>query len=109
MGQFLLRHGRKPEGIQAWTKQYLEWIQTNVHFEHTALEVTFFELSARVEHVAESIFHLETAIDEAVREAPAELRVVIEALQALRGGAQTTAATIVSELGSLTRLASPRQ
>ena len=43
---------------------------------------------------------LEKAIDEAVRQAPPEIRAVIEALQALRGVAQTTAATIVSELGS---------
>ena len=34
---------------------------------------------------------------------------VIEALQALRGVAQTTAATIVSELGSLSRFESPRK
>jgi transposase len=34
---------------------------------------------------------------------------VIEALQALRGVAQTTAASIVRELGSLSRFPSPRQ
>ena len=34
---------------------------------------------------------------------------MVEALQALRGVAQTTAATIVSELGSLSRFESPRQ
>ncbi|MFN9298149.1 MAG: transposase, partial [Acidobacteriota bacterium] len=39
----------------------------------------------------------------------AELRAVIEALKAWRGVAQTTAAMIVSELGSLSRFASPRQ
>ena len=52
---------------------------------------------------------LEKAIDEAVRQAPPEIRAVIEALQALRGVAQTTAATIVSELGSLSRFQTPRQ
>ena len=109
LGKFLLRHGRKPEGMKAWTKQYLEWIKTNVHFEIKALEVTLLNYLHEVEHVAERIVHLESAIDDAVREAPAELRTVIEALQALRGVAQTTAATIVSELGSLTRFANPRQ
>ncbi len=34
---------------------------------------------------------------------------MIEALQALRGVAQTTAATIVSEVGTLSRFANPRQ
>ena len=59
--------------------------------------------------MAARIVKLEKAIDEAVRLAPPEIRVVIEALQALRGVAQTTAATIVSELGSLSRFQSPRQ
>jgi len=44
-----------------------------------------------------------------VKQAPAEIRVVIEALQALRGVAQTTAATVVAELGSLARFQTPRQ
>ncbi len=109
LGKFLLRHGRKPEGMKAWTKQYLEWIKTNVRFEYKALEVTLLNYLHEVEHVAKRIVHLETAIDEAVREAPADLRAVIEAWQALRGVPQTTAATIVSELGSLTRFANPRQ
>ena len=51
---------------------------------------------------------LEKAVDEAVRQAPPQIRAVIEALQALRGVAQITAATIVSELGSLSRFPSPR-
>jgi transposase len=25
LGKFLLRHGRRPEGMKAWTKQHLEW------------------------------------------------------------------------------------
>ena len=49
------------------------------------------------------IVKLEKAIDEAIQQAPAEIREVIEALQALRGVAQTTAASIVSELGCLSR------
>ncbi len=43
------------------------------------------------------------------KQAPAEVRAVIEALQALRGVAQTTAATVVCELGSLSRFESPSQ
>src|SRR5258706_204500 len=57
----------------------------------------------------EALRDLVRALDEAVRQAPPEIRVVIEALQALRGVAQTTAATIVCELGSLSRFQSPRQ
>ena len=109
LGKFLLRHGRRPEGMKAWTKQHLEWIKTHVHFDQPALEATLLDYLHEVEHVATRIVKLEKAIDEAVQAAPAEIRAVIEALQALRGVAQTTAATIVSELGSLSRFQSPRQ
>lgn len=109
LGKFLLRHGRRPEGIKAWTKKHLEWIDTHVHFDQPALEATLQDYLDEVKHVAERIVKLEKAIDEAVRQAPPQIRAVVEALQALRGVAQTTAATIVSELGSLSRFESPRQ
>jgi transposase len=109
LGKFLLRHGRRPEGIKAWTKQYLEWIKTHVRFTQPALEATLADYLEEVDHVAARIVKLEKAIDEAVRKAAPEIRTVIEALQALRGVAQMTAATIVSELGSLSRFESPRQ
>ena len=109
LGKFLLRQGRRPEGIKAWTKQHLEWIGTHVHFDQPALEATLQDYLDEVKHVAERIVKLEKAIDEAVRQSPPQMRAVIEALQALRGVAQTTAATIVSELGELSRFESPRQ
>ena len=109
LGKFLLRHGQKPEGMKAWTKQYMEWIGTHVHFDQPALEAALQDYVDEVKHVAERIMKLEKAIDEAVRQSPPQMRAVIEALQALRGVAQTTAATIVSELGELSRFESPRQ
>lgn len=109
LSKFLLRHGRRPEGIKAWTKQYLEWIKSHVRFDQPALEATLSDYVEEVDHVAARIVKLEKAIDEAVQKAPAGIRAVVEALQALRGVAQTTAATIVSELGSLSRFPSPRQ
>lgn len=62
-----------------------------------------------MDHVAARIVKLERALDEAVPQAPAQTRAVIEALPALRGVAPTTAATIGCELGSLSRFPSPRQ
>jgi transposase len=109
LGKFLLRHGRRPEGVKTWTKRYLEWIKSHVRFTQPALEATLEDYLHEVEHVAERILKLERAIDEAIQQAPPEIRTVVEALQALRGVAQTTAATIVSELGSLSRFQSPRQ
>lgn len=110
LGKFLLRHGRtRPDGMKAWTKKHLEWIKSHVRFDQPALEAVLTDYLHEVEHAAARISKLETAIDEAVQQAPAETRAVIAALQALRGVAQVTAATIVSELGTLTRFESPRQ
>jgi transposase len=109
LGKFLLRHGRRPEGLKAWTKAYLEWIKSHVHFDQAALEVTLADYLEEVDHVAARILKLEKAIDEAIRLCPPEIRAVIEALQSLRGVAQTTAATIVSEVGVLSGFQSPRQ
>lgn len=110
LGKFLLRHGRRPpQGTKAWTQKYLEWVKSQVRFEQPALEATLSDYLHEVEHAAARILRLEKVIDEAVRQSPAEVRAVIEALQALRGVAQMTAATIVSELGSFSRFPSPRQ
>jgi len=110
LSKFLLRHGqRAPEGMKAWTKKFLEWIKAHVRFDQPALEATFADHIQEVDHCAERILRLEKAIAKAVEQAPASMRAVIEALQALRGVAQTTAATVVSELGSLSRFESPRQ
>ena len=110
LGKFLLRHGQRPtDAGKAWTKKYLEWIKTHVRFDQPALEATLAHYLHEVDHAAEQILKLEKAIDEAVAQASPEIRSVIEALQALRGVAQMTAATIVCELGSLSRFQSPRQ
>lgn len=110
LGKFLLRHGKRPtDAGKAWSQKYLNWIRIHVHFEQPALEATLKHYREEVDHIAERIAKLEQVIDEAVKQAPAEIRAVIEALQALRGVAQTTAATVVAELGSLTRFPSPTQ
>jgi len=110
LGKFLLRHGKRPtEAGEKWTKKYLNWIRIHARFDQPALEATLADYLQEVEHVAERITALEKAIDEAVAHAAPEVRAVIEALQALRGVAQTTAATVVCELGSLARFPGPRQ
>ena len=111
LGKFLLRHGvRMPDHIKKpWTLKYMEWVKTSVHFDQPALEATLSHYVREVEHAAEAIQRLEEAIDQAVSTASPEIREVIAALQALRGVAQITAATIVAELGSVSRFESPRQ
>jgi len=106
LGKFLLRHGRRPPtGMTAWTQRHLAWIKTTVHFEQPAQEATLLDYLHEVEHVAGRIERLEGAIDAAVKTAPAQMRAVIDALQALRGIALVSAVTIVAEVGALSRFA----
>lgn len=110
LGKFLLRQGRRPlTTIKAWTHSYLAWVKSAVHFDQLAQEVTLLDYLHEVEHAAERIAQLERAIDAAVQTAPGRQRAVIEALQALRGIALISAATIVAEVGELSRFAKPRQ
>ena len=103
-----MRQGRRPPtAMQAWTQRHLTWVKT-VHFEHAAQEATLLDYLHEVEHAGERIERLERAIDDAVKTAPAQTRAVIEALQAMRGIAQVSAATIVSEVGELSRFARER-
>jgi transposase len=110
LSKFLLRHGRRPPtGTKAWTQAYLAWVKSAVHFEHGAQEAAVLDYRHEVEHVADRIERLEQAIDQAVTNAPEQMRAVIGALQALRGIAQVSAVTIVAEVGDLSRFARPRQ
>jgi transposase len=110
LGKFLLRHGRRPPiAMTPWTQAHLAWVKSAVHFEHAAQEATLVDYLHEVEHVAARIERLEAAIAAAVQTAPSRLRAVIEGLQTLRGIALVTAVTIASEVGELSRFATPRQ
>lgn len=107
--KFLLRHGRRPPAdIKPWTERHGAWLRA-LRFEHAAQEVTRLDYLAEVDHARERILRLERALDEAIATAPAIMRAVITALQALRGIAKLTAASIVAEVGPLSRFARPRQ
>ena len=79
-----------------------------VRFAEAAQEATLLDYLHEVEHMADRLTRLEAALDEAVQATPAPMRAVIAALQALRGVAQVSAATIVAELG-VSRFGRPSQ
>ena len=110
LGKFLLRQGRRPaERMTAWTQRHLDWIRREVKFEQFAQRATLEDYLEEVDHLGQRIARLEKAIDEAIEGAPAMMRAVVSALQALRGVAKMTAITIVSEVGQLSRFAKARQ
>jgi transposase len=99
LGKFLLRRGlRAPAGMKSWTKNHLLWVKT-LRFERTAQEATYVDYLHEVQHAAE----LECAIDQTIEGLPADMRAVIEGLQALRGIRKVSAATIVAEVGPPSR------
>ncbi len=109
LGKFLLRRGlRAAAGVKSWTVKHLLWVKT-LRFEHPAQEATFLDYLHEVEHAAERVARLERAIDQAIETAPLEMKAVIAGLQALRGIKVVSAATIVAEVGLLSRFARPKQ
>lgn len=110
LGKFLLRQGRRPpKGMKPWTQKYLEWVKRDVHFELAAQEETLVDYITEVEHQRDRIERLERNLDEAVLCMPEAMRAVVAGLQALRGIAKLSAATIVAEAGELSRFGKPRQ
>jgi transposase len=86
----------------------MAWVR-QVHFTQAAQEYTMLDYLHEVEHMNERVLRLEQAIEEAVKLAPSWMQEVIQALQALRGVAKISAATLVSELGEISRFQTPRQ
>src|SRR6266550_7906406 len=106
--KFLLRHGqRPPSGVKPWTVRFRHWV-TALRCEPPAQEATRLDYVTEVEHARDRITRLEQAIDAAIAAAPIAMRTVIAALQALRGIAKVSAATIVAEVGPLSRFDRPR-
>jgi transposase len=109
LSKLLLRRGiRPPEKMRAWGKQHTEWL-SKLRFEEPALDAVRVDLWEQVQQQAARVMQLDAAIDQAVKSAPPSMQEVISALQALRGVAQVAAATVVAELGSISRFDSPRQ
>jgi len=109
LGKFLLRQGRRPPaGIKAWGVKHRAWLQ-GLRYAHPAQAATLLDYLTEIDHAADRIQRLERAIETAVETAPAPVRAVIAALQALRGIAKLSAVSIVTEVGALSRFAKPRQ
>jgi transposase len=109
LSKLLLRHGiRAPKGMRSWSHKHELWLR-NLRFEQPALEAVRRDLFNQVCHQTERITEMEKAIDEAIENAPAHLRELIQGLQALRGVATLTAATLATELGDISRFRSARQ
>jgi transposase len=102
----LLRQGIVYEGRTRWTKRHRRWLAGQC-FEHPAQQVTLdeyrmahAEAEARRDRLTHAIERLMAGWKRAR---------LVEALQAMRGIALVTAATLVAEIGDFHRFAHPRQ
>lgn len=109
VNKFLLRHGRhRPDGLRAWTGRHARWLATQ-RFESAVLQTVFDEYCGTLALLADRLTRLEAAITEALTTLAPAQQALVGALSALRGIRQVTAATLVSEVGTLRRFATARQ
>src|SRR3954467_15324171 len=102
---FLLRHGHH-YNRPAWTLIHRRWL-AGLKFEQAVHHIVLEDCIAAVEAATARRDRLEAYIKAALPEW--SLARVVHALQALRGMAVVAAATLVAELGDITRFANPRQ
>ena len=109
VSKFLLRHGcQRPEGLRAWTARHAQWL-AGVSFDLPTLQVVFDDYRANLALLADRIARLERAIEAALPTLAPAQQALVGALATLRGVRTVTAATVVSELGTLRRFARARQ
>ncbi len=109
VSKFLLRHGcQRPDGMRAWTARHAQWLAQQ-RFALPTLQVVYDEYRATLGLLADRVTRLERAITTALETLAPAQQALVGALATLRGVQQVTAATLVSELGTLRRFASPRQ
>jgi transposase len=103
---FLLRQGRH-YGRPAWTQLHRRWL-ASLKFEHAVHHIVLEDYIAAVEAAEMRRDRLTTQI-EAMLLPDWTLAPVVGALQTMRGMALVNAATLIAELGDLSRFTSPRQ
>lgn len=102
---FLLRHGHHYHRT-AWTLMHRRWL-AGLHFEQPVHHIVLEDCIAAVEAATARRERLEAHIEAMLPDW--SLAPVVRALQALRGMALVAAATLVAELGDMTRFVNPRQ
>jgi transposase len=106
VSSFLLRLGRPYPGKKTWGKAHLNWLAAQ-KLEHREQRIAFEELLFAVRQARERVERLEQAMCESV--ADWSLAPVVQALQAMRGIDVVGAASLLAEIGDLSRFEGPRQ
>src|SRR6202047_5032323 len=102
---FLLRQGCH-YGRPAWTKLHRQWL-TGLRFEHAVHHIVLEDYIQAVQAAEARRDRLTAQIEAMLPDWT--LAPVVAALQTMRGMALVNAATLIAELGDLSRFANPRQ
>ena len=102
---FLLRHGHHCQR-PAWTQAHRRWL-SGLKFDQPVYYIVLEDAVAAVEAATARRNRLEAQIEATLPEW--SLAAVVQALQALRGIRLVAAATLVAEIGDITRFTNPRQ
>ena len=102
---FLLRHGFH-YSRQAWTQMHRRWL-AGLRFEQPIHNIVLEDHIATIKAATERRDRLTKQIESTLSDW--SLAPVVVALQSLRGMALVTAATVIAELGDLSRFTNPRQ
>jgi transposase len=106
LGAFLLRHGIRYGGKTSWGPAHARWL-ADVTMPHPAQQITLQEY---IHAVRERTDRVERLTGQILKLLPQwRMAPVVEALQALRGVAPIVAATVVAEMGDLSRFETPRK
>jgi transposase len=106
LSSFLLRQGFAYNGRSTWGASYWRWLAT-VRFEHPAQQIAKEEYILAIREAEARHDRLVQQIEAAIDSWP--MAPLVRALQAMRGVALITAATMVAEIGDFSRFAHPRQ
>jgi transposase len=103
----LLRLGRSyPENKNTWTKTHMSWLASQ-KLEYPEQRLVFEEMMLAARQARERLERLEQAIRAAVPDW--SLAELVTALMAMRGLDLISAATLLAEIGDLSRFRTPRQ
>jgi transposase len=105
LSSFLLRHGHHYHR-PAWTQMHRRWL-AGLQFAQPVHHIVMEDCIAAVEAATARRDRLQANIEAALPDW--SLAPVVGALQALRGMALVVAATLIAELGDITRFTNPRQ
>ena len=102
----LLRHGRRYPGKTTWGRGHWRWLEQQV-MEHPAQQIVLQEYLDAVREASTRVLRLTGQIRELVQ--PWRRVPLVAAYQALRGVSLIVAATVVAEVGDLSRFHNPKE